>query len=120
MIGATFTIWTGTAFNCDGNEIVLRHSRFNMSEGAYGECNSGAIVARSMGVEDNCYASELSVRASIALNGRTIHCVLNSNNGMETIDDATISVISGMLHNIVILKPSSYMVYIANFVLHPD
>ena len=59
-------------------------------------------MARSMGVEDNCYTSELSVRTSTALNGRTIRCVANSNSGTQTIiitDDATISLISGMSHN---------------------
>ena len=91
------TEWTGTAFNCppDGNEILLRHSQFSEPGGTVKECNNGDITARSMPVvEDNCYTSELSVRASSALNGRTICC-----DGMQIIGNATMTIISGMLHN---------------------
>ena len=83
---------------CTGRKwILLRHSQFNESGGAanYKECNNGDIMARSMPVvEDNCYSSKLSVRASSALNGRTIRYV-----GMRTIGNATMTIISGMLHN---------------------
>ena len=58
-------------------------------------CNNRDIMARSMPVvEDNCYTSKLSFRASSALNGRTIRYV-----GMRTIGNATMTIISGMLHN---------------------
>ena len=101
------TEWRGTAFNCplDGNEILLRHSQFSEPGGTVKECNNGDIMARSMPVvEDNCYTSELSVKASSALNGRTIHCLsvgmqTTGNATMQTIGNATMTIISGMLHN---------------------
>ena len=87
------TKWTGTAFNCplDGNELLLRHSQFNKSGGTVKEYNNGEIMARSMPVvEDNCYTSELSVRASSALNGGTIRC--------DGIGNATMTIVSGMFY----------------------
>ena len=96
VMGVGATIWTGTAFNCNGNEILLRHSKFSEPGGTLGQCNGGAISARSVGVENNCYSSELSVRLSPGLNNRTIRCVSNSNDGMSTIAEATISLVTGI------------------------
>ena len=38
-----------------------------------------------------CACSELSVRTSTEMNGRTVRCVSNSNSGMLTVGDAFIS-----------------------------
>lgn len=59
----------GTAFNCGANGILLRHDRF-ASRGIDGVCNSGAIVGRSLGVENECYTSELNVTISPTLNNK--------------------------------------------------
>jgi hypothetical protein len=65
-------------------------------------CNNGDIMARSMPVvDDNCFTSELSVRASTVLNGRTIRCVSSSDSGMQTIGNATMTIISGTFHSII-------------------
>ena len=90
-IGAT--IWSGTAFTgCDGDRIQLRHS----NENAMGQCNGGAISARSIpGMERNCATSELSVMVDAGLNNKTIRCVLNSNSGTPTIGEATITLATG-------------------------
>ena len=89
-IGAT--IWRGTAFtNCDGNRIQLRHS----TQDATGQCNNGAINARSLPIEGNCAPSVLDVTVDSSLNDKTVECVLNSNSGMPTIGVATIMVTTG-------------------------
>ena len=93
------TIWTGTAFTCGGNnEILLRHNNFNRPEGTSGECNGDTrISARSVGVEGNCYTSELSVMLNGGLSNRTIRCVSNLNSGMNTIGTAMISLTTGIV-----------------------
>ena len=70
-IGAT--IWTGTAFTgCDGHRILLRHSNPNGS----GQCNGGAIIARSIENDGNCVTSELNVTVDPGLNNKTICCII--------------------------------------------
>ena len=56
---------------CAGDEIPLIHARFM---DASGECNDGDIVARSVGVEGMRYTSELEVRISTELNGKSVNC----------------------------------------------
>ena len=73
------TVWQGSAFDCPGsNEITLLHNRFTSQEGAYGECNNGDIVAKSLGVEGDLYTSQLSVRVSAATTGKNIECLRDS------------------------------------------
>ena len=43
-----------------------------------------------MRVEGNYYTSELSVRTNTGMNGRTVHCVSNSNSGILTVGDTFI------------------------------
>ena len=98
MDGGGATIWNGTAFSCNGNEILLRHNNFKRPEGTSGECNGDArISARSVGIEGNCYTSELSVTLNAGLNNRTVSCVSNLNNGMTTIGTATVSLTTGII-----------------------
>ena len=70
------TVWTGTAFDCLINKIALLHSRF--SDGTFGVCNDGAIVARSLSVEDSSYISQLNVTITPEIAGKTIVCVHNN------------------------------------------
>ena len=88
-IGAT--IWSGTALTgCDGNRIQLRHS----NENAVGQCNKGALSARSF-VVGNCATSELNVTVDSSLNNKTVECELTSNSGTRIIDVATIMLTTG-------------------------
>ena len=59
---------------CAGDEISLIHASFMDGTPASGECNSGDIVAHSVGVEGMRYTSELEVRISAELNGKTVNC----------------------------------------------
>ena len=95
-MGGGSTIWRGTAFNCAGNEIVLRHSRFSESNGVSGECNSGTIVGQSIRVNDNCYTSQLEVNVTAELHNTTVICLVNSNTTIIPIDEVSvISVATG-------------------------
>ena len=60
-----FTVWRGSALDCIGNEITLRHRLFTSGEGARGECNSGSVLGRSLRLETGSfYVSQLSIRNS--------------------------------------------------------
>lgn len=85
-VGGGITVWSGSAFDCSGdtNDISLSHSRFMDLEGISKSCNSGAIVASSVGVTDNRYTSQLSIQVSRDLNGRTIQCAHDSTAGTIT------------------------------------
>ena len=69
--GGAFTVWSGSAFMCQGGEIPLRHVGFLE---AGGECNNGAVIGRGIEIINNCYTSQLSVLLSPELIGRTITC----------------------------------------------
>ena len=76
VTGGLFTIWGGTAFQCTGESITLRHSDFGSSSAA-GECNSGQIIGHGISQENNCYTSELNVTLSEGLVGETVTCGIN-------------------------------------------
>ena len=76
MCGPGSTVWQGSALQCQASEISLRHSQFNSQ--AQGQCNDGAIVARSVGTQDGCYMSLLSVMVGQEMINRTIECVYNN------------------------------------------
>ena len=75
--GPGFTVWQGSALQCQPNEIRLRHSQFINSQ-AHGHCNDGAIVARSVGSQDGCYTSMLSVTVGQEMVDQTIECAYNN------------------------------------------
>ena len=56
VCGPGATVWQGSALQCQSSEIRLRHSQFINSQ-VTGECNDGAIVAKSVGSQDGCYTS---------------------------------------------------------------
>ena len=60
-----------------------------------GQCNSGALSARSLGIVGDCATSELNVTVDSSLNNKTVQCVLNSNSGTPTIGMATIMLMTG-------------------------
>ena len=92
VVGGRATLWSGTAFDCSPNEIILRHNEFN--DGTSGECNQGAIIAQSVGVQDNCFTSQLHVTVSGGLHNKTVNCSMI--NSMATVGEAQIRVIQGM------------------------
>ena len=76
-----FTVWRGSALDCIGNEITLRHRLFTSGEGAEGECNSGSVLGRSLRLEaGSFYVSQLSIRNSSEVVGESIECVLFDRN----------------------------------------
>ena len=82
ITGGGTTIWRGTAFQCDSNNrefISLRHSQFLESSKPEGTCSNGAIVARTLGVVNGSYVSQLNVTVSPELNNTTVECVHSYN-----------------------------------------
>lgn len=75
VINGRATIWGGSALDCPGNqdEIQLLHNRFS-DPGAFGECNSGAIVGESVGIDGTCYTSQLNVTVSRGLHNKNVSC----------------------------------------------
>ena len=84
VFGAGITIWQGTAFDCQRNEIRLRHSQYINSQ-ATGECNGGTVVARSVGFTENCYTSQLSVAIGQEIVNDTIECIYIDTQDVSTI-----------------------------------
>ena len=82
------TIWGGSAFDCPGNsnEIQFLHSSFDNSKG---DCNGGAILGQSLGINGTCYISQLNVPISPGLNNKTVMC---SNNAADQVGTSLITV----------------------------
>ena len=74
--GGRATIWDGSAFDCARNEITLIHHNF--TDGTSGECNAGAILGQSIGVDGTCYMSQLNVGISPVLNNKIVTCSSDS------------------------------------------
>jgi hypothetical protein len=73
------TIWAGSAFDCAGNEISLRHENFFQLDGISKDCNREAIVGKSVSVvNETCFTSQLNVTVSNGLNFTTVNCSLDS------------------------------------------
>lgn len=74
--GGTITVWKGTAFHHDCNEIALLHSRF--VETVSGQCNNGAITAQSLRIVNNSYSkdyvSQLKVIVTPEMIEKSIEC----------------------------------------------
>lgn len=97
VVGAGTTVFEGSAFDCENshNEIKLLHLRFNSTDGARGTCNNGIIVGRSTGVEDSLYTSQLDVRISSNLIGRTVECIHDNGTTTETVGIYSLMVANG-------------------------
>lgn len=81
-VGPVATVWQGSAFLCENNNILLRHSQYALPQGATGECNNGAIRAHSVGVQGNRFVSQLNVSLNSDLDGLSVQCA--HNNGQES------------------------------------
>ena len=97
VVGSGTSVWSGTVFDCpmDGSLIILRHSQF-ASNRAFGICNNGDIVGRGVRVVNDCYMSQLNVTVRESYNNKTIQCISNLNEGMRTVGQSTLSIVSGM------------------------
>ena len=69
------TVWTGSFFNCPnfGNQIVLRHSRFE--SGVSGACNDGEVIAYSIEATNDSYTSQVNVTVSPEMQNGTVECI---------------------------------------------
>ena len=90
-VNALFTVWRGTVISA-GCEITLFHSDFGIPGAARAVCNSGAVVGYNIGVENNCYTSNLDILVSPGLDGRTVECIMDDGVTNTLIDTATLSI----------------------------
>ena len=111
------TLWTGSAFSCNSNDILLRHSQFSLPGGASGSCNNGSITGQSIGVTDGCYSSELDVTVSPDLNGRTILCN-HDGTTQRTIGASTLNVVTGKFSVLVCILATIYGSYVTGHMLY--
>ena len=91
------TVWRGTALNCTmiDHEIVLLHRHFVSDTGTFRTCSNGAIVGRSLRVENNGgYISQLNVTVSSDMIGESIECA-HDHGTTETIGSSTLTAITG-------------------------
>ena len=97
IVGEGITVWNGTAFSCSGStdDIDLRHTDFSATGGTSKSCNDGTIEARSVGVMDDCYTSQLMVQVNPSLNNTTIRCSHDSTMGNILIDTFTLKFVYG-------------------------
>ena len=92
-----FTVWQGSALDCIGNEITLRHRLYTSRDGAYGECNRGLVRGRSLRIEaGSFYVSQLSIINISKVIGDSIECVLfDVNATAKVIGHAIVSTTTG-------------------------
>jgi hypothetical protein len=100
IMGGTATLWRGTAFDCpmDENEITFRHSQFAANQ-EIRICNDGDLVGRNVGVVNDCYTSQLNVIVRESFNNKTVQCAFTSSEGMTTIGESLLRVVSGTIES---------------------
>ena len=95
VCGPGSTVWQGSALQCPSSKIILRHSQFNSQ--AHGQCNDGAIVTSSVGTQDGCFTSILSVMIGQEMINRTIECAYdNIQTGKLIINQTTLRLTQGI------------------------
>ena len=90
VTGLGSTVWTGTAFMCNSNEITLLHNRFNKLTKVNGTCNNGSITAESIEVNGNNFTSQLNVTFDSFLIGKTVVCVHDDGTNTSVVANYTI------------------------------
>ena len=75
VVDGSNTVWSGTAFDCVGNQMVLLHSQFG-TDAAVDACGSLLATGDSATATSGqvCYSSTLTVPVSISLNGMAVGC----------------------------------------------
>ena len=94
--GTGITEWSGSFI---GNRILLRHSRF--MDGTMG--SFGQITARSIGIDNGCYSSQLTATATAAQNSTLLQCIHNLNEERKIIGEVSLIVVSGKNTWVIIL-----------------
>ena len=88
VVGAGSTVWRGSAFDCLGNRILLRHSQFE--RGTSISCNGDRIIARSINKTSDSdgikYTSQLIIQLDVndTLEGRTVECGYDNGTAIGT------------------------------------
>ena len=81
------TVWTGSAFNCS-SEIVLLHSQYN-SSGVSHNCSDGhvQVYAKSLNVKGHIFTSQISVTvtSAYASSTLTINCTYDDGLGERVV-----------------------------------
>ena len=82
---------------CIRDRIVLLHSHFESDTGTLRMCSNGAIVGRSLRVEDNnSYTSQLNVTIGSDMIGESIECIHTpSATDVIVVGSSTINAITG-------------------------
>ena len=73
-----------------GCEVTLFHSSFGIPGATRSVCNNGAVAGYNIGVENNCYTSQLDILVSPQLNGRTVQCIIDDVVTNTVIDTSTL------------------------------
>ena len=88
---ATFTVWSGSVFQCTSGEITLSHSDFERTGNVSGVCNEGKIVGRIESAKNECYLSQLNVTFSDELQNRTVVCSVDNGTHASEIGSAVLN-----------------------------
>ena len=95
VIGTGTTVFRGSAIESEcessNNEIILLHSRYNLTDGTVVTCKSGTIVGRSLRVDDLCYISQLDLNFSSDLIGKTVECIHDNGTSEKVVRSHIIS-----------------------------
>ena len=94
VLGEGATFWKGTAFDClvTNNEIILFHSINSTSQR---ECNNGAVTGHLIHADNNLYTSQLTVRVSSEMIGRSISCIHDSGGATNAIGSSLLNITTG-------------------------
>jgi hypothetical protein len=98
-------VWSGTLFECteSEDEIILRYSQFLNESAVTRECNNGAVVAQSIGIEmdtnssQKCYSSHLNISTNMGMSNKTVLCAHVDGMDISVIDTSTITFITGII-----------------------
>lgn len=90
--GGALTLWRGTALDCGPGVITLRHINFQPQTFDY--CG-GNITSEIVGIEGDCYISQLEVAAIAKFNSTSVDCSLQNPNIMS-VGNSIIFIIPGI------------------------
>ena len=93
---ATLTVWSGSGFQCESNEILLSHRDFERTGSESGVCNNGEIVGQIESAEKKCYLSQLNITFSDELQDSTVVCSVDNGTVSSQIDRKVLQRSTGM------------------------
>ena len=100
VCGNAATIWTGSLFDCIGDEILLRHRSYE--SGTVGQCNDGRVTAYSTGVSEVngshsvCYSSQLRILVENDDSNKTVTCLADDGSAETVIGTVSILIATGI------------------------